>query len=569
MEYKKFIIENYKAIKHIEIPLSNSVIPLIGVNESGKTTILNAILAFDSSKDSLMNGKHINPKNKYKTSQEQCRIIAEIVINKDEFEIIGKYAKLNMDSELYIWLKEKADRKESICIERVFEKNKITKDYRIINTDIDDEKIDKVTKGILKYSPNILYFDDFSDRVPEKIPFPKEFAEDGKYSRGSIREWQEIIAEIFNRALEGNMPLKEFMELEDEDDKMNYLNDVEQILNRMIIKEWDELKNVLSSEVDGDLALRLNCNETDGEFEFTFKIHDREKGDKNRVFNIGERSKGFQWFFNFNMKLKFNPKYETHPDNAIYLLDEPGSYLHSSAQTELLKKLCEIANNNTIIYCTHSQYLLDPDIINIGNIRIIEKEEGDIKIEEYGTSKTNKATGAFSALNDALQLKFGMKDNSLKNVILTEGIIDYYFINMFLNLPDITIIPGSGAGHLKELISIMIGCSENYLVILDNDSAGRNARKEYKDYFKKSFEDHCYQYEGIGDKAEKFELEDLLGKEYGEEIKREMNNSNIKRALTELYFSDDETKGKIIELMPEEISKRIKIFERKILENFN
>ena len=47
MKYKKFNIENYKGIDKVELDLSNSrIITLVGLNESGKTTIMEAINLF-------------------------------------------------------------------------------------------------------------------------------------------------------------------------------------------------------------------------------------------------------------------------------------------------------------------------------------------------------------------------------------------------------------------------------------------------------------------------------------------------------------------------------------------
>ena len=41
MKYKSFTIEKYRAIsKGLTIDLSSRIIPLVGVNECGKTTIL-------------------------------------------------------------------------------------------------------------------------------------------------------------------------------------------------------------------------------------------------------------------------------------------------------------------------------------------------------------------------------------------------------------------------------------------------------------------------------------------------------------------------------------------------
>ena len=48
MLYKSFRIQNYKAIKDLEIELDEQrLTPIIGLNETGKSTILQAIFAFD------------------------------------------------------------------------------------------------------------------------------------------------------------------------------------------------------------------------------------------------------------------------------------------------------------------------------------------------------------------------------------------------------------------------------------------------------------------------------------------------------------------------------------------
>lgn len=51
MKYQKFIIKNYRAIsEEIEIDLKkSSLLPIIGVNECGKTTILHCEILFHES----------------------------------------------------------------------------------------------------------------------------------------------------------------------------------------------------------------------------------------------------------------------------------------------------------------------------------------------------------------------------------------------------------------------------------------------------------------------------------------------------------------------------------------
>ena len=49
MKILKFIIQNYRAIEEVTVNLNHSMIPIIGVNESGKTTILKALSEEDIS----------------------------------------------------------------------------------------------------------------------------------------------------------------------------------------------------------------------------------------------------------------------------------------------------------------------------------------------------------------------------------------------------------------------------------------------------------------------------------------------------------------------------------------
>jgi predicted ATP-dependent endonuclease of OLD family len=64
----------------------SSLLPIIGVNESGKTTILHALFAFDLYNDnSNDNGRHLKDiSNLYRTSSEPATVAADIAITKDE-----------------------------------------------------------------------------------------------------------------------------------------------------------------------------------------------------------------------------------------------------------------------------------------------------------------------------------------------------------------------------------------------------------------------------------------------------------------------------------------------------
>ena len=73
MKIIKFRIQNYKAISDASIKLNYSINPIIGVNESGKTSVLHAILAFDKNRDKINSGVHLEFQNKYQTKDTKTQ----------------------------------------------------------------------------------------------------------------------------------------------------------------------------------------------------------------------------------------------------------------------------------------------------------------------------------------------------------------------------------------------------------------------------------------------------------------------------------------------------------------
>jgi hypothetical protein len=60
--------------------------PIIGINECGKTTILHALFAFDELNDDLNNGRHLrDTDNLYATSLKPAVVSAEVALSRKEF----------------------------------------------------------------------------------------------------------------------------------------------------------------------------------------------------------------------------------------------------------------------------------------------------------------------------------------------------------------------------------------------------------------------------------------------------------------------------------------------------
>lgn len=559
MKIVDFKIENYRAIESVELNLNFSMNPIIGINESGKTSILQALLSFDKTRDRLNQGEHLSFQNKYSTKDtKNCFIEASLYLDEEEFEELIKYISVKTSSEDY----------EKVCLlkdEKIKLKRCLdNKNYLYENTILDEKLCNKIANFLVSKLPTILYFDDFTDRVPEKVEFPDEYKLDGKLKSNKLREWQEIIEEIFKRAeadgIDDN-PLKDYMNIKDQDRKDDILSDIQATLNKEIIDEWRKIKKSSKSLADDSEELELEIVHRDNVFEF--KVRDKAFQGKRRTFSISERSKGFQWFFNYMVKLKFNPNYKKSLENSIFLLDEPGSYLHSSAQGELLAELKRVSKKNSIIYCTHSQFLLNPEIIRLGSIKIAEKKESKVYLENYGNYKSSMDKGALTPVYQALQLNFA--NDYLGNVIITEGITDFYLFKMIQTHTskinkEIKFIPSLGASQSTSLISLALSYSKDFLIFLDNDKAGRKSLKQYQKQFGDSIERNSFIYSQGSDN---FVLEDYFNSEDEKRLLKITNTDDIKKALGLLFYDFiEEQKDFITNLKMDKLEECFKILEK-------
>ena len=319
-------------------------------------------------------------KNIYKIGDHPCTITAEVLVDlENDIDAVSRKMKLPRGDQILETLKDAMDTSSPFHLHRSL----VDKQYFLTGLDVPEDMNPKLANALYSQLPLILYFDDFTDRVPQFIEFSRDGTERGyRLIRSRLAEWQRILEEVFNRATDGEHTIRSFMEMKDLNERDGLLEDINDVLNKEVVEVWENLKSVVSEVADDPSHLELVLGYEDKppkSIRFQFRVADRSS-ERKRYFNVFDRSKGFQWFFNFQMKLKFNPKYQHTTDGAIYLLDEPGSYLHSSGQTQLLATLQEVSATNTILYCTHSQHLLDPEKINIGQTRIVTKEDSKIDV---------------------------------------------------------------------------------------------------------------------------------------------------------------------------------------------
>ena len=98
---------------------------------------------------------------------------------------------------------------------------------------------------------------------------------------------------------------------------------------------------------------------------------------------FNRRSRGFRWFFSTFCTLLATREGDA---DRILLLDEPGLHLHPKAKREFRRFLeHEIAGEGTVVYSTHSPFMIDTDRAHRTKAIVKDPERGTEVIESPGT----------------------------------------------------------------------------------------------------------------------------------------------------------------------------------------
>lgn len=594
MKYQKFIIEQYKGIAEpIEINIAKSdeppIIPIIGTNESGKSTVLYGCFAFDYRNDIYNNQVgHLTEceVNLYRPENKQIpKITAFIRINKEIMNTFieqqqktlkgqGKQKKLDQLSK-YLACFNNIDEITIEVTRCLIDRNKLTKGYSVIEFDT-FEYYQEFIKYFINIMPPIIYFDDFKDSIPKTIYFypekkyavPEDESEDTTLKLSSEgyanQTWYCLLNALFEKTVP-NADISELKNIEDihENTRNSLLKKITNKLNVELKEFWNTIK--LDQNLDNiTIEIRYNNFHKLGGA-ITLEIFDGENS-----FDLEHRSKGFKWFFNFIMKVKYYPSNGLQNNHVLFLLDEPGAYLHPEAQKKLCQHLSTIltqVQNGAIFYTTHSPYLLNPEYISINNIHIVSNNSHNIHLQSYKQSKQGKSKlkNAWQPVYDALKVNSSIQiDCNLDKVILVEGITDFYALKLFLdnkiNENNLKIIPCEGAGGIKSQIPYMLAYNVHFVILLDNDKAGNDTLK---------FIDKHYPH--LSKFIIKYEqkLENMVEDLEKDIINTTIQASSIKDSWIPLYFNYQENQTELQKQLPLTHKNFIKLFDENVLSRLN
>lgn len=542
MRYKAFAIENFKGIKSTKIDLSSltgaNVFALVGLNESGKTTLLEAIHSFspDNRSGSIVKPSKGSdkekaegrvPRHEIASFTGEIIVSATIMIDKEDRSDIQGY--LSDEYDLVIDINSIPDQ-VTMTRADVFVRGDYQSSERRLNfvpllrkkgqrkdRQATDAEMRSVWYSIWAFAPDIAYYPTFIFDFPERIYLTNR---PGSYDGFYSAVFQDILAvdgqgytlDDIRRRVKSDKFLVSWMDFfpnwmtgDDRGKVQQIIDRASAAVSRVVFGKWNKIfgENIKGKEISigYDVEEGRSFNKSTKSYEAS-SSHDIyvwfEIKDGTRRFRVNDRSLGFRWFFAFLLFTQFRVSRKTSR-NVLFLFDEPASNLHAAAQQKLIESFPEIAEaNNMLMYTTHSHYMIDPAWLEqtfiitnrsespsglIVDTATLDDESLDIQAHKYRTFVNSHPTDTsyFQPIVDRLEVVPSKFDYNLPSVVV-EGKSDYYIIAYALKLhgfSDLRLLPAMGSGTFGALISLSVGWGVKFLFLLDADAAGEKERERY------------------------------------------------------------------------------------------
>lgn len=293
--------------------------------------------------------------------------------------------------------------------------------------------------ALVKRMPKVLFFSDFDDLIDFETPFADAITNRAIQNLASIAD-----LDLQSVANEKNIQRR-----------LNMLNQKSAEITNTFGTSWlqESIRIDFSSNADN---LLVSIQDADG----------------TNLYAVRQRSKGFQWFLSFFARLQGQPL-----ENTVVLIDEPGLYLHATAQRDVLNTLTKLGAKSQVVISTHSPYLIDKT--RLDRVRLVFRDE------QSGTTIQNKIhkdadaetlTPVVTAIGLDLGAAFSI---AADDNVLTEGQSDAYILRAFANITNdaafskLHIVSCVGASRIPNVAALLKGWDLRYAAIFDRDNEGR------------------------------------------------------------------------------------------------
>jgi predicted ATP-dependent endonuclease of OLD family len=562
MRYTGFAFKNFKGIDEMILDLTGPVTTLIGLNESGKTTILEAIFCFSYGAEDL---EMINPEmaslreadqwipiSQRANFNDSIEISAVVELSAEDKKALRKHMRREFDLTLSdlpkrIQISEKHHFENSRFKRRSFTWNLSLKGTtgRQRNPRRFSSKTDEWQSAVnlLKDRlPRIWYFPNFLFDLPERFALLQDEegveAPERDRSRFYRSTFEQILAKTGSGAnLQDHVVERlDSTERADERSLSALLLGMGKVITDTVFEGWGRIFG--SEPAAQEVQIEARSDEEEPYLELTIKGADG-------YYDLSERSLGFRWFFMFLLMTSFHGLESGDRRKSLFLLDEPASNLHSTAQAELLKSFETLTEQCDLVYSTHSHHLIDVRWLDsayivknaaLGSLDSLDMT--DYVSRRVGANTAISAspyrrfvaehpdqTSYFQPVLDLLDYRPSVLE-PVPDVVLVEGKSDFYLLRYAKEVlgigSEVTLVPGSGAGSLDTLIRLHIGWGKSFMVLLDADTEGVKQKDRYESEFGPLLNGRCFLLSEVcGDKTVS-DIEELFDAEDREKVVEEI-----------------------------------------------
>lgn len=202
----------------------------------------------------------------------------------------------------------------------------------------------------------------------------------------------------------------------------------------------------------------------------------------NLTLNFDERSTGFVWFFSF--LVWFSQVRRIYGDNLFILLDDPGIGLHARAQGDMLTYISgDLEPHYQVIYTTHSPFIIAPEkITTLRTVEdvIIESADGGDKFlgTKVGDRVLSTDADTLIPLQAALGYEIVGRMFMGKQMLLVEKPSDLLYVKWFSQrltelgrtglAPAWTVAPCGGVEKIVAFMTLFSANAPRTAVLLDS-----------------------------------------------------------------------------------------------------
>lgn len=520
MLLNRVAIKNYRSIKQMELRFEPTCRILVGINESGKTNILDALNLLDreettSPRDLREPGLREDP-----ITEAYIRFIFRFT--PEEIAELTNELKETILSETYLspivrisstdyTLERLCETREGLYIANVLTNEKHSSIWSLGSSQLLNgwKKVGPACPADFMVSSSHLPptpLAKFAFVNTSEFPaLPAEY-----FGEASAEELRSVVGKVIIKKLEGKLPKVLFWNYDERNllppkvnlDQFCAKPDTCVPLKRMfqLYKISDIKDAVASAKAAGSNGLnnllRRVADRASKHFHDTWNEYDRIKfsltmngpdleagiEDESNRYELSKRSDGFKRFVTFLLMVSAEQASDLLKDTLL-LIDEPEIGLHPSGARYLMHELIDISRNNYVVFSTHSIFMIDSRVINR---HLIIKKKNEITEAEV-VSESNiqdeeviyKSLGysIFSNLKEKNLIFEGWRDKKLFETALSRVPAAY---DTTKTLKDLGHCFVRGVKQVENVTPLFEAGNRKCLILSDSDAIAKEHQKRYE-----------------------------------------------------------------------------------------